>query len=290
VIQDNLTTAIILEDDVDWDIRLKSQLQKFSLGSRKFLQPLRRDKSKSLADFYPPPPGDHSTPAIGSHVVELNKAPRTMPPLMSPYGDNWDILWLGHIGTEFPIEWKSLEKNRGYLPRSMLTVVMGNDETVPAPKHLKRHPLADRTDKIASLFPPHVRLIHESRNTVGIQAYAVSQRGARRLLWQFGLETFTNGYDLMLRDWCDGAYETDWEQERPVCLTVQPPLISHYFPKGGSSDIGGVGGGYMRRVGSCFIRYSVKNNLGRIFSKGNRKTEQIDGLQDQWPDEGPGPW
>jgi hypothetical protein len=34
IVEQNLTTALIIGDDVDWDTRLKSQLQIFALASR----------------------------------------------------------------------------------------------------------------------------------------------------------------------------------------------------------------------------------------------------------------
>jgi hypothetical protein len=55
MIEQNIPTALVIEDDADWDIGLKSQLVEFGRGSRWLLD--SDDKA--------------------TH---------------SPYGDNWDIL------------------------------------------------------------------------------------------------------------------------------------------------------------------------------------------------------
>lgn len=206
---------------------------------------------------------------------------------MSPYGDDWEVLWLGHTGGEMPVDWKSLTSNTDTPPRSLLTVTIPDDETVPVPGHIKRHPWARKTERFSTLFPPHTRVVHEPRGIGGVQAYAVTQRGARQLLRQFGLETFTELWDISLRDFCEGVYAGNGE-ERPVCLTTQPPLIAQYWSKG-DSDIGNIGGGYFRKTGSINIRYSVRLNLERIIGRG-RGEGDVSGLVDQWPDEGKGPW
>lgn len=58
---------------------------------------------------------------------------------------------------------------------------------------------------MADEYPAHSRIVHASKATTCTQAYAVTQQGARKLLWQFGVQTLTAGWDFMLRDWCDGC-------------------------------------------------------------------------------------
>ena len=65
IIDNNLSSALIVEDDADWDVGLKTQLTQFALGSRHFL-----DASSS--------------------------EPR------SPYGDGWDMLWFGYCAQSEP--------------------------------------------------------------------------------------------------------------------------------------------------------------------------------------------
>ncbi|KAF2798796.1 glycosyltransferase family 25 protein [Melanomma pulvis-pyrius CBS 109.77] len=61
MVRENIASALVLEDDADWDVNLKSQLVEFARGTRYVL---------------------------GNE----NKSPH------SPYGDGWDALWVGHCG------------------------------------------------------------------------------------------------------------------------------------------------------------------------------------------------
>lgn len=103
----------------------------------------------------------------------------------------------------------------------------------------------------------------------------------------------------MLSDWCDGLISgfrnlQDPESleglgatvrglqaaqmigNRPICITVRPPLFSHHFPAKASSNISGHGGGYVVVVETKHVRWSVRMNLGRLI-RGEK-------IVDQWPD------
>jgi hypothetical protein len=160
---------------------------------------------------------------------------------------------------------------------------------VPKPKYLKAHPFQGDVDPLGSAYPPHTRIYHRATGgelcTVG---YAVSQRGARRLLHQFGLKKWNDIFDSELGRWC--ASEDEKEQlsksghqqknKERVCLTSQPPIFAHHHPMDGESDIGGLGGGYARKYETKYLRYSVRMNLERIVY--GAKDEE---LVDQWPDD-----
>lgn len=220
-----------------------------------------------------------------TYTISLPDTPPYKQPKTSPYGDRWDVLWLGHCGTELPGEEPEMN-GPGHARASNSTplrITIPKDPTVPVPQHLKPHPFALQ-DSLAQVYPPHTRVVHASSATLCTQAYAVSQAGARKLLHKFGLETFTTGWDLMLRDWCDGLYIKESSRGLPSCLTVQPPLFSHWlFDKEASSDIQAQGGGYLHRSGSQYVRLSVRQNLGRL-----TEGRGIDELVDQWADLGAG--
>lgn len=274
IIDQNLTSALILEDDADWDIRLKSQLHIFARAAQPFTQHNPRtttpsdDKVTNLPiTSIPSPPNQSSS---------------------SPYGQNWDVLWLGHCGTNFPT---STTLTTPPTNTSLLRVTIPNDPTVPSPQHLKAHPFALQ-DQLAELYPPHTRVVHPSSGTICTQAYAVSQQGARKLLWRFGVkEALTKGWDLALGEWCDGAFfgvdgsNGNGKQGKgkgggaPVCVTVQPPLFSHHFGKGAASDITAPGGGFVNKDKEMtpYVRWSVRLNMGRLVEGGE--------VRDQWPDE-----
>jgi hypothetical protein len=267
IVQQNITSALILEDDADWDVRLKSQMQVFAQAARAFTQP---SKGQTLAEQYSTEPGTE---------FPITQLPLVSLPRVTPYGDSWDVLWLGHCGTEFPV---STTPNKP----STLRVTIPDDITVPPPSHLKAHPFALQ-DTLAQKYPPHTRVVHASSRTTCTQAYAVSQQGARKLLWRFGLQTLTTGWDLMLRDWCDGLYTelpgsgttsttpASGRGRAPVCVTVQPPLFSHHYGKGAASDIMAPGGGFVNkeREMTPYVRLSVRLNMERLVA-GEEPVEQ----------------
>ncbi|KAI0850858.1 glycosyltransferase family 25 protein [Daldinia vernicosa] len=298
IIRENLTSALILEDDIDWDVRLKSQLRTFALASRTWLKESKSGKHRTeLLNFAPSSMlGRRGKAAIHnyeSNTIQLSpEAGTDNGTHQTIYGDDWDVLWLGHCGADFP---------HSQSPISPLRIEIPRDKTVPAPKHLKPHPFA-LNDKLGELYPPHTRVVHASSGNVCTLAYAVSHQGARKLLSQFD-DHYDTQWDLMLQKWCEGKYtvenksrlnprvkdNTGVAHERgesaPVCLTVQPPLFSHHYAKGGASNIQGQGGGYAKGTGTPYIRLSVRQNIDRLVA-GAREDEMVD----QLPDDGDTIW
>ncbi|KAK4168307.1 hypothetical protein QBC43DRAFT_296957 [Cladorrhinum sp. PSN259] len=273
IVQQDIASALILEDDADWDIRIKPQLQIFAQAAQAFTQRRPGQAKQTFAEQL-------QAHGMAEHERNVNKLPYIVPPRLSPYGDDWDVLWLGHCGTEIPTESHSDPYNM-----LGLKVIIADDVTVPAPKHLKPHPFALQDD-LAELYPPQTRVVHAARNTTCTQAYAVSQRGARKLLWQFGLQTFTTGWDLMLGDWCDGFYskhdpDSAGSVKQPVCVTVSPPLFSHHYGKGAASDITAPGGGFINKGKEMtpYVRLSVRMNMEKMVNGA-----QLEDLVDQWED------
>jgi hypothetical protein len=260
---------LILEDDIDWDIRLKSQLQIFARASQMLLS-----RPNSIAH---PSPTDtklskdkKENARVNSYV--LKSSTWASPTKSSPYGDDWDILWLGHCGIAF----------RTTEPLSR--ILIPSDPTVPQPHHLKPHPFA-YPDIIGSLYPNHTRVVHHPSGPSCSLAYALTQTGARKLLYEFGVKAFDKQFDFMLEDFCDNVEEIEGTrsgigraESKGVCVTVQPPIFSHHWPEGGSSDIYETGGGYVRMIGTLYVRLSTRLNLARL-TRGERE------LVDQWPDE-----
>ncbi|KAI0101288.1 glycosyltransferase family 25 protein [Daldinia grandis] len=298
IVREDLTSALILEDDIDWDVRLKSQLRTFALASKTWLKESKSDKHRAeLLDFVPPSmPGRKGDTAIYNHeltTIRLSLEVGTDSEIhQTIYGDDWDVLWLGHCGADFPDSHSLI---------SPLRIKIPGDETVPAPKHLKPHPFA-LNDKLGELYPPHTRVVHASSGNVCTLAYAVSRQGARKLLSQFDGH-YDAQWDLMLQKWCEGKYAVENKSrlsprieddsgvthERggsaPICLTVQPPLFSHHYAKGGASNIQGQGGGYAKGTGTPYIRLSVRQNIDRL-AAGAREDEMVD----QLPDDGDTIW
>jgi hypothetical protein len=96
----NLSSALIFEDDADWDVRLRDQLRNFALSSRALTQPLAGVEPFTYADATYPHPSDTSPASLNDFAFD--SLPATVAPASSPYGDEWDVLWLGHCGMHFP--------------------------------------------------------------------------------------------------------------------------------------------------------------------------------------------
>lgn len=280
VIDRGLDSALVLEDDVDWDVRLKAQMVTFAAASRTWLRRAKRVRTAEESEIVLSP--------------QLLASRMTTGKTESPYGDNWDVLWLGHCGTELPL----LSSSSSSAQPGSLKILIPSDETVPAPQHLKPHPFASR-DALGSAYPAHTRVVHAARGNACTLAYAVSGRGAEKVARMFQRVGYVAQWDLMLRDYCLGLYrhrrggvlgdEGGEREEAPVCVTVQPPLFSHYYAgaeegggRGGASvsDIRGQGGGFAsRKTGTPYVRLSVQGNLERIVA-GVPVGELVDQLPD----------
>ena len=238
----NYTSALIVEDDVDWDVRLKSLLKDFALSSHALAQK--------------PDSTDISFDAL-AHLP---------PPRVSPYGDDWDLLWLGHCGMG--------------LPKTGGKVLHYHDPSVPEPQFLHSYLRSDPTP--LGIYPAHTRIVmREVSDPVCSLAYAVSQAGARKILYTLGLKTFDGPYDLMLRAWCEGL-NGNASNGRQVCLGALPQLFDHHRrkgPKSRDSDISDHGAEYRDKPETLNIRWSVRMNMERIL---RGETE----YEDQWPDTG----
>jgi hypothetical protein len=254
---------------------------------------------------------------LSSIYTRPQRSPSSSNSLSSPYGDpsQWDVLWFGHCGAGFP-RYTPHSPSKHDVTTANVILTLPNDSTVPTGRHLKAHPFQGDLDPLASAYANHTRIYHRASGgelcTVG---YAVSQRGARRLLHQFGIKGWNGIFDSELGRWCAGEDEKEkeaakaaegsklsastadgkgkaqgkeFEKEKEtkarerVCLATQPPIFAHHHPQNGESDIGGLGGGYARRYETKYLRYSVRMNLEKIvLGAGERE------LEDQWPDEEP---
>ncbi|KAI0536869.1 hypothetical protein GGR58DRAFT_514263 [Xylaria digitata] len=345
IVDKDLGSGLVLEDDVDWDVRLKTQMVTFSMASRMWLdieeqkgetisrlqsyeatklrqrgsRPMswvasrKREQQEPKAKTLVTPNSDLESDDARASNEEFERDTIPLPSKLpwahkkhteSPYGDDWDVLWLGHCGADLPPARQESPPSRTPFSSSSssLKISILGDPTVPAPNHLKPHPFAMR-DKLADIYPAHTRVVHAAHGNVCSLAYAVSQRGARKLLRRFGKEGFVYQWDLVLRDYCMGELgdengsEDSGEHGRAeeehtsfVCLTVQPPLISHHYAgeEGGASvsDISGQGGGLARgKRGTPYVRLSVQENLERLLA-----SSPEDELVDQLPDEGDTLW
>lgn len=195
----------------------------------------------------------------------FDKLPETESPTTSPYGDGWDVLWIGHCGMHFPFP------NNARMPKAR--IIRNNDITVANKEALwswsKPFTLKDK-------YPDHTRAYHHSQEGVCSFAYAVSRRGARGLLHDVGLKPPTDPFDILLRFFCEGT------QGRAMhnCLTAQPGYFFHHRPagpKGETSDLRDEGEGFHEKEYSHMVRWSVRLNVQELLAGGEN-------FKDQYPD------
>jgi GR25 family glycosyltransferase involved in LPS biosynthesis len=220
MVQKNISTALILEDDADWDIRIKSQMHSFARGANLLLQPLSSNPSQYADPSYPNP----KNAGEGYVDLDVSNAPSTTPPSWSPYGDHWDLLWIGHCGDKFSTEEK--------IPRGR--ALIHDDPTVISAE--KFDPIfGDR--EVFEKYPPHTRVVAHHSAAVCTMGYAVTNAAARRILYLFGVQELKDPWDMALQKYCNGGLSGKVRN----CLSPFPMLISRHNPVGrwGTfSDIG----------------------------------------------------
>ncbi|KAK5949975.1 hypothetical protein OHC33_008936 [Knufia fluminis] len=237
VVENGWSTAFIIEDDVDWDVRLHQQLQDFALGSDYLLREYRQDTQASASSI--------------QHFLT---------PETSPYGDDWDVLWLGHCGS--------------CIASPTRTVLFENDETVPEINKISSFDNRERS--FMQAYPQHTRVVTRVYDTTCTLAYAVSQRGARALLYELGLQKLNAPFDNMLRDFCEGQSGRGEHK----CVTVLPQLFDHHrraVSPAFDSDISFHPGDVREKATTDNVRWSVRLNMAKLL-RGETDYE------DQWPD------
>jgi GR25 family glycosyltransferase involved in LPS biosynthesis len=186
MIQNNVQTALILEDDSDWDIGLKSQMTEFARGSRWLLET-----------------GDNN-PA-------------------SPYGDNWDILWIGHCHSE-----PNKTDNRRW--------VIDHDPTVPPKGSRWNFGQPSMTRWEGGENPDsQTRLVYIQQFGYCTSGYAISLRAAKRILWRTSMMPFNLSIDGGMGEMCWKGSFKDF-----TCVAPFPRLIGRATGPGSnarSSDI-----------------------------------------------------
>lgn len=255
MVEENIPSALILEDDADWDVRIKEQLVAISQGTRVLL-----DRAHEEEAF----------------TASLTPKQRQVDQINSPYGHGWDILWLGHCGETFP---ERIPGHHEIYDRSSTRYTyyaMQDDETLPA------EPAAMTESWIAGdLARDHgTRWVHFSGGPTCSQAYALSQSGARKVLLALSvggslIEQLDNAMSKLCRDhtpW-DGAGDLGdppgYSGAGMRCLSVNPAVFSQHKPRGrraAESDIETVEDGEgFREVGeSPNLVWSARLNVQNL--------------------------
>lgn len=115
------------------------------------------------------------------------------------------------------------------------------------PKYtIHNDPTTPSLDKIKGLvdykaYPEHTRWVHRAGGPICTFAYALSQAGARKVLYALSVDREGGGaFDNILADFCRDGTSGNPDGMRAQCLAVTPPLFYHHRAKGsasGDSDI-----------------------------------------------------
>lgn len=162
IVHRGISSALIMEDDVDWDINIRAQHRQLAHATRALTQPLVADPDKFADPTFPPAPGRHED-SIGTFPMptELyqDHLPQTVEPVSSPYGDNWDILWTGWSGMAFPQPNLKIPQGR----------VLWSDNTVPRKDalynmywepHVAEQQPPGLPENYKDKYPDHTRVVH----------------------------------------------------------------------------------------------------------------------------------
>ncbi|KAL1622816.1 hypothetical protein SLS54_004836 [Diplodia seriata] len=189
VLAHDINTALILEDDADWDVRIRQQLAPNAAVPTLVREILDDSENNDVAGLMP---------SFSSNATLSNNA-------TIPYTLGYDILWLGHCAS-------------GKTPRSRQLDTLADAATVPPANRLRA--FADRY--AYTPLPDGTRSIMRSPGPTCTFAYAVTRQGAARILemtGQGGGAAFDNEV---------GAGCAKGEKKGGLrCVSVAPELFHH---------------------------------------------------------------
>jgi hypothetical protein len=182
MLQHHVQSALILEDDADWDVFLRQQLVNLARAMRAL----------------------QNTTAATS----------------SPYGTKWNIMTLGHTGIN-----NRLNIDQQYwIARDDPTVIAESKRTWSRKPDLSTPALSGGRN----------RVVMQVSKLTGTAAYAISLRGAARMLYDQALLPNAAAIDTAISDMCRRN-----EYDAPFCYGTYPMLIGRYRaigPKARDSD------------------------------------------------------
>lgn len=212
IVARSVATTLIFEDDADWDVSLKSQLVQFALGSQWILE--------NAADLSTPPRDPYS-----------------------PYGDGWDILWLGNCAA------KADESD------SRRWIIEDDSTTDPLP--LRMYGIGPDDN----YWNSSTRLVFSQSYGVCTTSYAVSLAGAKKMLYHLSMSPFNSPIDLGLSELCEK------KKSSFTCVGVWPPMIGVFRPEGkasGASDIETTENDHFEPAYAERIIFSTRLNMDRL--------------------------
>ncbi|KAF3925863.1 hypothetical protein ABW20_dc0103961 [Dactylellina cionopaga] len=211
IIDNRIETALLIEDDVDWDIYVKEQMTALSvaLRSNPLRKPLTADESKR-----------------------------------APYGLDWDVM---HLGTSknlmAPPPLNSLYhryKDEYTTPRAMTkrNSPCGDRDFFCWNDIIKMTGMEDNE-----------RVVFPSYQPVGLVSLAVSYRGAQKMLYDLSWKGLDMSMDWGVRDGCTRGFLKGWSVTPPIMSSWRVRGAGDSdLRNNGKGDIG-VGNGNMKGEG-----------------------------------------
>ena len=225
MVASNISSALILESDADWDLRIRDSMQPLATGVR------------TLVDW----------PFTIEH--------QNVDPQIFPYGDSWDIIWIGHCGSNHA---------------GNVRAYAWNDTSVPPKDREYWFDLGLLDEQ----YVPGTRSIFQFGRTTCSSGYAISNQGAKKLVDYF-TETDEN-LDLKLSAVCSSRVDM-------TCLGVWPQLITAVDSKsnidhGDNSDETSPNPKNQKIQPGPAIQYSARVNAKQIMQAASGYVPQRDWL------------
>ncbi|KAG9570833.1 glycosyltransferase family 34 protein, partial [Aureobasidium melanogenum] len=218
MVTNNIASALIFEDDADWDVGIRAQMRELARGTRWL-----------------------------GNVTKKDTAPN------SPFGDDWDILWVGHCST------KSGRDSR--------TWVVPHDPTVVPPEHRIYHDKPDmRNWETGPNADNQTRIFFVATYATCMTAYAVSIRGAMKILYHQSLSKSNMPIDTGMGFMCanpPGA--SDFR-----CIAPYPTMVGLSRPAGDITRFSDINTGLFDNIQpseksrSEGLVFSVHQNIERL--------------------------
>ena len=231
MIAESISSALILESDADWDMRIKDIMTEVAEGA------------KVLIDW------------------PFDAADKSFNDVNNPYGERWDILWIGHCGSSNHGEGR---------------IYSINDSTVPPEDHefWFAGPPQDEQHR------PGTRILYQFQSAVCSTSYAISYSGAVKLVELFKKGNENLDLELMIR--CNQRVDL-------TCLAVWPQIVTAAgsrsnieHPENETADL-------ESQVDEAFsvppgpaLQYSARVNADQVISKGLGRASWIAQWNSTW--------
>jgi GR25 family glycosyltransferase involved in LPS biosynthesis len=219
MVQNNIQSALFFEDGADWDVALREQMVQAALGTRWLL---------SAEEDLP------------SH---------------SPYGDKWDLLWLGHRG---------VDSNRT-IPSDRRRWVIPQDPTVVPPKTRSIWFEPDMKEWESGPSPdPQTRIFFVSGLAYGSASWAVSLSGAKKVINELSLNPYNDPIDAGMGKLCME------QRSNMTCVAPFPAVVGVSKPAGplshGSDILVNLGDQVRKKAITEGVVFSTRLNIKRMLS------------------------